>query len=62
MADLDTQTMQQCLTKFFACAARHDPDLTARALAAHEVSPALDAVAVVRNWLARYTDALNRRR
>jgi hypothetical protein len=40
----------------------HDPDLTAGELAAHEVSDTLDAVAILRTWLTRYRDALQRRR
>ena len=63
MADPDTDiTMEQCLAKFYACAATFDPDLTARRLSAHEVTVEIDAVAVLRNWLARYSDALHRRR
>jgi hypothetical protein len=62
MPNPDTHTMQQCLDEFLACAASHDPDLTARGLATHEVSDALDAVAVLRVWLQRYSEALQRRR
>ena len=62
MPNCDTQAMRQCLTEFYTCAATHDPDLTARGLAAHEVSDALDAVAVLRVWLHRYSEALHRRR
>ena len=59
---LDTQAMRKCLNEFSAFAAEHDPDLTARGIAVHEVSETLDAVAVLRTWLQRYFDALQRRR
>jgi hypothetical protein len=60
--DADTQAMCKCLADFHAFAATHDPDLTARRIATHEVSDTLDAIAVVRAWLQRYADALQRRR
>jgi hypothetical protein len=62
MPNPDSHTMRQCLDELYALSAAHDPDLTARGLATHEVSEALDAVAVLRNWLQRYSDALHRRR
>jgi hypothetical protein len=58
----DTLAMRKCLSEFCAFAAEHDPDLTARGIAVHEVSGTLDAVAVLRTWLQRYADALQRRR
>jgi hypothetical protein len=57
----DTSTMLR-LHEFYAFAVAHDPDLTARRLALQDVSDTLDAVAVLRAWLQRYSDALHRRR
>jgi hypothetical protein len=57
----DSQAMPKCLSEFYAFAAAHDPDLTARGLPAHAVSETLDAVAVLRTWLQRYSDALHHR-
>jgi hypothetical protein len=58
----DIHRMRQCLDEFYSFAAAHDPDLAARELAAHDLSATLDAVAILRTWLARYGDALQRRR
>jgi hypothetical protein len=65
MSDLtipDIHRMRRCLDEFYSFASAHDPDLAALELAAHDVSATRDAVAILRTWLARYGDALQRRR
>jgi hypothetical protein len=58
----DTQAFRKYFNDFYAFALAHDTNITARRLAADDVSETLDAIAVVRTWLQRYFDALQRRR